>query len=290
MRFLLIVAILAINVVVRGATPLDDAIGLYKQKKYPDARAALEQLANAEPNNAAASYYLGMTLMRRGDGDALEDALPWLEKATKLEPGNATYLADYGGIAMSVADKRHSLSSIGLVKKGRDAMEKSLTIRPDNLDARVGLWRFYSEAPLGLGDSGKAAAHLEEIRKVEPKRVPLLLIDSYTRAKKFDEAFKVCEELLAKTPADFFALFQYARVSIASGKNLERGLACLKQYVSLGTPSSPGNANLALTWVRIGTIEEKLGHATEARAAYQSALQLQPGDRAAAAALANLKP
>jgi tetratricopeptide (TPR) repeat protein len=228
---LIFFAVVALAVAARAATPLEEAIGLYKEKKYPAARAALEKIAAAEPNNPVPSYYLGMTLMRRGDDRALEEALPWMEKAAKLEPGNAMYLADYGGIAMLVADKRQSLSSIGLVKKGRDAMEQSLTIDPENLDARVGLWRFYSEAPaaFGLGDSAKAAVHLEQIRKRDPKRAAMLLIDSQTRAKKFSEAFKVCEELLAKTPDDFFALFQYARVAIASGQNLERGLACLKK-------------------------------------------------------------
>ncbi|MEO6568389.1 MAG: tetratricopeptide repeat protein [Opitutaceae bacterium] len=293
MRSRLLFAIVALAVAVPiNASPLDEAIGLYKEKKYPEARAAFERILAVEPNNAAACFYLGTTLMRRGDKEAVEDALPWLEKATTLEPTNATYLADYGGVAMLVADKRQSpFSSIGLAKKGRDAMEKSLTMDPENMEARVGLWRFYSSAPrsLGLGDDAKAAVQLEEIRKRDPNRASMLLIDAQLRAKHFGQAFKLCEELLAKTPDDFFALFQYARVSIASGQNLERGLSCLKKYVSLETPSSPGSANLGIAWLRIGTIEEKLGHPQEARIAYQKALQIQPNDNAAAAALANLK-
>jgi tetratricopeptide (TPR) repeat protein len=285
MRSRLILAALTLAAVARAATPLEEAVGLYKGKKYPDARAAFEKIATEDPNNAAACYYLGMTLLRRGDGKAMEDALPWLEKASKLDPTSATYLADYGGISMSVAGKTRSLSA---ATKGRDAMEKSLTLDPENIEARVGLWRFYTEAPWPLGSGSKGAAQLEEIRRRDPKRATMLLIDSKTGAKKFDEAFQLCDDLLAKNPDDFFALFQYARVAHASGQNLERGIACLKKYIALGM-ATPGTANVVLAWIRLGNIDEKLGQKEEARAAYQTALQLQPNDKAAAAALANLK-
>ena len=285
MSLRLILAVFAFGTAVRAASPLEEAVSLYKEKKYPDARAALEKIATAEPNNAAASYYLGMTVLRRGDGKAMEDALPWLERAAKLEPANATYLADYGGISMSVAGKTRSVSA---ATRGRDAMEKSLTINPDNLDARTGLWRFYTEAPWPLGSSAKANTQLDEIRKRDPKRATMLLIDARTAGKKFPEAFQLCEELLAKTPDDFFARFQYARVALSSGQNLERGVECLKKYISLAT-ATPGSANAVIAWVRLGNLHEKRGHPDEARAAYEAALKLQPNDKAAAAALANLK-
>ncbi|MCX6951325.1 MAG: hypothetical protein NTV51_03955, partial [Verrucomicrobia bacterium] len=149
------------------AAPIDDAIALYKDKKYPDARAALEQIATAEPANAAAAYYLGMTLLRRGDPKALPDSVPWLEKAATLEPQNALYLADYGGASMQLAGQT---SSISAATKGRDAMEKSLRLNPNNLGAREGLYQFYSRAPWPIGSSSKAQTQLDEIRKLDPDR------------------------------------------------------------------------------------------------------------------------
>lgn len=271
----------------RAATPLEDAVGLYKQKRYPEARAALESIVAAEPNNAAACYQLGMTLMRRGDDKALDDALTWLDKAVKLEPNNGKYLADFGGVSMLLADKN---SSIGAARTGRDAMEKALTFDTDNLDAREGLWRFYVEAPvwLGLGDRAKAATQLEEIRKRDPNRANALLLDAKIRTKQFDDGFKICEELLAKNPDDFFALLQYSRVSLASGKNLERGLDHLKKYLTLAE-TAPTGTNPVTAWVRTGNIHEKLGRPEEARKSYQAALKLSPDDRTAAAALEKLK-
>lgn len=284
MRHHLLLVTLALATLAPAANPLDDAIGLYKEKKFPDARAALEKITAEQPNNAAACYYLGMTLLRRGDPKAMEDALPWLEKASRLEPANANYMADYGGISMSVAGKTRSISA---ATKGRDAMEKSLTLDPNNVEARAGLWRFYTEAPWPLGSGSKASAHLEEIRKRDPKRATQLLIDAHTRAKKYDEAFRVCDEWLAKNPEDLFGLFQYVRVAQASGQNLERAIACLKKYIAVGT-ATPGSVNVVPAWVRLGNVHEKLGQKAEARVAYQTALQLQPDDKPAAAALANL--
>src|SRR5512140_2750219 len=105
------------------AAPLDDAIVLYQAHKYPDARAAFEKIAAAEPNNAAACYYLGMTLRHRGDATALDDAVPWLQKAVDLEPNNADYLSDFGGTSLQLAAKNNSLSA---ATHGRTAMEKAL--------------------------------------------------------------------------------------------------------------------------------------------------------------------
>lgn len=284
LRFLLLA--LASSALAHAATPLDEAIALFKEKRYPEARAALEKIATADPTDARACYYLGMTLLRRGDSKAREDALPWLEKAAQLEPRNATYLADYGGTSMLVAEKTRSL---GAATKGRDAMEKSLTIDPENIEARVGLWRFYAEAPWPIGSSSKAAAQLAEITKRDPKRAVMVQLDASISAKKFEEAFRRCDELLAKTPDDFFALFQYARVALASGQRLDRGVACLEKYIALASADRSGTANLVLAWVRLGNLHEKRGRADDARTAYQKALELQPGEKTAAAALANLR-
>jgi tetratricopeptide (TPR) repeat protein len=272
----------------QAATPLEEALQLYQAKKYPDARAAFEKIATAEPNNAAAAYYLGMTLVRRGDTSALGEAVKWLEKAATLEPNNPTYLADYGGASMLLAGRNRSMSSLGLATKGRDAMEKSLTLNPDNLDAREGLWRFYTEAPfIAGGSSSKAAKQLEEIRKRDPDRATVMQVQAKANAKDFPAAFKLCDEILAKTPDNYTALYQYGRTASASGQNLERGLACLQKCLTLTPPSASAPQPTHL-WNRIGVIQEKLSHLSEARTAYETAVKLDATNKAARDALARL--
>lgn len=269
----------------RAAPSLADAIALYRASRFPDARAALEPIVAAEPGNAAACYYLGETLLHRGDANALDDAVPWLEKAARLEPANADYLADFGGAAMQLAEKNTSVTA---ATKGRDAMEQAIKLEPDNLEARAGLMQFYERAPWPLGSSAKAAAELEEIRKRDPDRATVLSVASKTADKDYTTAFKLCEEVLARKPADYTALYQYGRTASISGQNLERGLACLRKCTELPEPG-PSVPSHSYVWNRIGVVQEKLLHPADARAAYEAALKLDPANRLAAAALAKLK-
>ena len=277
--------LLVLGAAAAAAAPLDDAIALYRAKKYPAARAALEAIATAEPANAAACYYLGMTLRHRGDATALDDAVPWLQKAAELEPTNATYLSDFGGTSLQLAAKNNSLTA---ATRGRAAMEKALELDPTDLDTRQGLFEFYEQAPWPLGSSAKAAEQLAEIRKHDPDRATALSVRMRAEAKDYATAFKICDELLAKNPADYTALYQYGRTASVSGLNLERGLACLQKALTL-SPPSPASPSASNVWNRIGVIREKLGRVPEARAAYATALKLDVANRQAATALDRLK-
>ena len=266
------------------AGPLDDAIALYKAKQYPEARAALEKITAAEPKNAAACYYYGMTLRLRGDSTALDDAVPWLAKAAELEPTNATYLADFGGSSMQLAGKTRSLTA---ASRGKDAMIKAIALNPENLDAREGLMPFYAQAPFIVGGSAsKAAAQAEEIAKRDPNRGLLAQVTVKTAAKKYAEAIKNCEDFLKQTPDHYLALYQIGRIASISGENVDRGIVTLRRCLELTPPANAGtHANAQF---RLGTLYEKKGDKPTARAAYEAALKMDPAYKNAADALAKL--
>lgn len=268
-----------------SAAPLDDAVALYNAKKYPDARAALEKIAASDPANAAASYYLGQTLEHRGDNKALDDALPWLEKAAKLEPKNTEYLLGYGEVCLLLASNH---TSVTLATKGRDTLETVVTLDPNNLDAREALLQYYDRAPWPLGSSSKAAAQLEEIRRRDPDRGTVLGAILKVNAKDYTGAFKICDDALAKNPADYVALYHYGRTASFSGQNIERGMQCLKKCLTL-TPPGPAVPPHWSVWYRLGTLEEKLHHPAEARADYEEAFKLEPNSKQVNDALAKLK-
>ena len=156
-----------------GATPavaapsIGDAISLYKQKRFAEARAILEPLAVSEPSNAVASYYLGMTVLRAGGPSALDSARSWLGKAAKLSPDNENYLSEYAGVCLLVADRDNSFS---LALEGRDAMTRAIAEDPRDLGACEGLMRFYAKAPWPLGDPTKALSLAADIARIDPKR------------------------------------------------------------------------------------------------------------------------
>jgi tetratricopeptide (TPR) repeat protein len=272
-----------------AATPpppdFDTAVSLFNARRYPEAREAFEKIIATDPKHAAAYHYLGRTLAARNDTPALQEAVVALAKAVELEPANAIYLGIYGGTSLQLAARTTSISAAA---KGRDAMEKALTIDPDYLMAREGLFQFYQRAPWPFGSSSKAATQLAEIRKRDPDLATILAVVSKTNAKEFDAAFKLCEEILHKQPDNYVALYHFGRTASISGTQLERGLEFLQRCLKFEppTPASPTHSH---AWQRIGNIQEQLRRPTEARTAYETALKLEPGNRQAADALARLK-
>ena len=150
-----------------GAPSVADAVSLYRQKRFPEARAVLEPLAAAQPANAEASYYLGMAILREGGPSSLDSARSWLGKAAKLAPDNEDYLSQYAGVCLLAADRDNSFS---LALEGRDAMTRAIAENPRDLEACEGLMRFYAKAPWPLGSPAKALSLAAEIARADPGR------------------------------------------------------------------------------------------------------------------------
>lgn len=261
------------------------AFDLFNAKRFPEAAAAFESILSADPKNAAAHHYLGRTILKRNDKTALEEALASLARAVELEPDNAVYLGIYGGASLQLAGRTHSLSA---ANKGREAMEQALRLDPNYLEAREGLFQFYQRAPWPVGSAAKAKVQLEEIRKRDPDLATILEVGSKTNAREYAAAFKLCEDVLRKNPDNYTALYHFGRTASISGQNLERGLTSLQRCLQLDppTPAAPSHSNVSQ---RIGNVLEQLNRPTDARAAYHSALELDPANRQAADALRKLQ-
>jgi cytochrome c-type biogenesis protein CcmH/NrfG len=145
-----------------AAVPIGTAIGLYEHRQYAEASAALQAIVAAEPANAPACYYLGMALSHRGDGRALDDAVPWLKKAVDLDPGNHRYVSDYGKTCFQLADRHKSYL---FATRGRDATERAVELDPDDLSSRSALMEFFARAPWPLGSPDKARDQASEIAR-----------------------------------------------------------------------------------------------------------------------------
>jgi Flp pilus assembly protein TadD len=148
------------------ADPLGDAVALYHKGRLAEARAVLEPLVAAQPANAQALYYLGMVLERSG-GPSLDASRSALGRAVQLAPQNATYLAEYAGVCLQLADRDSSLS---MAIEGRDSMIRALSANPRDLEAREALMEFYARAPWPIGDPDKAMEQAAEVARRDPKR------------------------------------------------------------------------------------------------------------------------
>jgi tetratricopeptide (TPR) repeat protein len=173
------------------------------------------------------------------------------------------------------AQKAGILSKLGLAGKCRGAYEKAVALDPKNIEARMALVNYYQQAPgFAGGDSAKALAQAQEIKKLDPARGRIALASYWVGEKKYDLAFAEFDEVLKAQPDDYAALYQSGRVAAMSGKRLDRGLEVLRVCLGQTPPKGqPGHA--AVHW-RIGNILEKKGDKAAARTAYQAALAADP--------------
>lgn len=264
----------------RAETSFAAAVELFQAKRYPEARDAFRALTATEPENAAVHAYLGRCAMR---AQQWEEAVAALEKAAALAPLDAAILTDYGIACLRLADRRRSLS---LAAKGRDTLEKVVFHRPDDLLAREALAEFFIRAPWPLGNKAKGYALAEEIRQRDPIFGTTLIAGFKTREKKFAEAAGLLEELLRLHPDAYPALCELGRLAVVSGHKIDEGIAALQRALSL-TPTE-GYPSHATLHVRLGQLWERKADLDAARAAYRSALALEPSLPSAHAALAKL--
>ncbi len=150
----------------RGASA-GKAATAYRTQPYAAARAALERMTAADPGDAAACYYLGLTLLHHGGPTAPADAAPWLEKAVRLAPAQAAYFADYGGVCLKLADEHRSLD---WALRGRDALERAAALDAGDLASREALVLFFGQAPWPVGNTLKARTYATEIGRRDPAR------------------------------------------------------------------------------------------------------------------------
>ena len=263
----------------------ESALALYKAKRYPEARAAFEQIAARDPRNAPAHYYLGLLAQRRSDDD---EAIRQLEQATALDPQKSDYFMDLGAAYGSAAGHAGLFAKMGLAEKCQAALEHAVALDPDNLVARNGLVTYYRSAPSFVGGGlGKAYAEAEEIRRRDPLMGASVLGQLYLADKKYEEAFATFEEVLKTRPDAYIALYSIGRAAAQTGLHPERGEQALRRCLEL--PPGKGDPGHAAVQWRLGNLAEKRGNPAAARAAYEAALKIDPGFAQAKDSLARLK-
>lgn len=174
-------------------------------------------------------------------------------------------------------------SKAGLAKRALAAYERAAA-----LDARVVLVQVYSQAPFFAGgDRAEAYASARELAAPDAWRGNFRLMRMHLEDKEPAEAFKACEALLRAEPESYRALYQLGRMVALTGQQRERGVAALRRALTL-TPGAddPKKEN---AYNRLGQILEASGDVAGARAAYDSALALDPKLEDAKARRAKLK-
>ena len=259
---------------------------------------SLREVVVAEPANAAACHTLARAIVGRlqferppkEESEAkAKDAAHWIERATTLEPKNAAYLRDYG---MS------QITGVTTLKKGRKILEEALLFDPKDPDIHEYLATIYSAPWVLGGDKEKAAEHRRTLQELDPHRAVLSEINRLLWVEKdFPSAIALSKAQLKREPESMLSLFICGYVAATTKTDLDHGLASLKQALSLpalvptGTSaySEPFMVTPSNCWEKIGEIEGQLGHGEASRAAFATAVKLDPANYWAAKALEKTK-
>lgn len=304
-----------------ASADLAAACELYTARRDAEAQSAFERILATEPANHEAVYHLGRLAKRRGDWATTAKQF---ERCTELAPASALYWIELGDAYGKLAAKAGIFQQLGLARKCRTALEKAVALAPDEISYREGLIEFYEKAPaIAGGGHDKALAQAAAIAQRDPFTGAMIAGGIRTRAHRWTEAeaayrlaaqnrpdstepaaaigllyeqqgrlpeaFAQFDQLLARHPENFQALYQFGRLAAVSGLRLADGEAALRHY--LLQPNRPaGQPTNAHAQYRLGDILARKGDTTAARAAYEESLRLDPGLKAAAAALEKLPP
>lgn len=294
---------------------------LFAARRDAEAQAAFERILASDPTNHDAIYHLGRIAKRRGDWKTVAEQY---ERCTQLAPALALYWADLGEAYGKLAGKAGIFQQLGLARKCRAALAQAVELAPDEIGYREGLIAFYEQAPsIAGGGREKALEQAAEIAKRDPFTGALITAGIHSRAKewaaaerslrqatqlrpeatepvanlgllyadqgRYAEAFAAFDQVLVREPDHFAVVYQLGRVAAVSGQRLADGEAALRRY--LAQPAhAPGQPTNAQAQFRLGEILVHRGDTAAARAAYETARQLDPNFKPAAEALAKLAP
>ncbi len=264
----------------------------------------------------------GIRLMREGKPDKAEAQF---EKAVAAEPNVGEYHLWLGNAVGQQAGSASKLKQPFMARRIKAEFERAIALDPELLDARDGLIQFYLQAPGFMGGSPvKAREQQREIATRNALRGHLAaatiawhgrdtvateraLQAAVTAAPdsinatvglaqrqaawgRTAAAFATLEAFRARHPDDIAGRFQIGRLAAASGTELARGEQILRAL--LAEPDwvvERSRPTKAAVHYRLGMILEKTGRKPEAKAAYQTAVSLDPQFKLAKDALGALK-
>lgn len=217
------------------------------------------------------------------------------------------------------------VKSLGDVKLYQGELQAAIDLDPANVDARVRQIIVFAFGPWPIGNKKKAGKLIEELGRFDEFqrdfwRAQLLVADD----KKIDEAIAAFEALDARRPDDkdvvynlgelyakkddwpktaqtfdrliveprtrrsYQAMYQSAKAREKGEFELEKALAMLDEYRAADPIGDLMPSMDRITYHR-GNVLAKLGRAAEAKAAYETSLQLKPGSERVEKALRELE-
>nr|WP_305069810.1 hypothetical protein [Flavobacterium covae] len=167
--------------------PLEQALELYKQKKYLQAKPILETILKTNPKNIEIVSKLGEIAFYQKDWNYM---VHYGQELVRLEPQKADSWFKYGSALAMKAKNSNKLKALTMIGSIEETFLKTLALDPKHIGARWALIMLYCELPKFLGGGQeKADQYAKELITFSP-------IDGYLAqgyiAVQFD-AYKTAE-------------------------------------------------------------------------------------------------
>ena len=232
------------------------------------AEQAYRKLSNDEKESIQGQILSGRILLKKEES---EDAFDYFETLRDKNPDNVDVNYYLGVSAVIMAQKASIFSKLGYAEDFLEAMEKTIALKPDHIDALNTLIGFHLAAPgIAGGDTEKALIYANQLKETDPEQGFMQLSIVYRKTDKTELAVKTLQAGLEKFPESsslYFtratalmnkkawskaradlnlaikyaendgdkssALYQQGKASAESGEEIELGIHALTQAMPL---------------------------------------------------------
>jgi len=274
--------------------------------------------AKESSSEARTAFECGRAAHNAGKTD---EAASCFERAVALDPTSSLYQMWLGHAYSRQLSTAGFLRKPFIARRCGEAYNMAVKLDPTSIDAAEARLDFFLGAPGIVGGGidkaraeaarlatldayrgGMATARIAEHEKQWPEAERLYrslmadypdrtaavdaLVTILQNAQRFDQAFTIVDDRLARHPDETASLYNLGRLAAVTGQHLARGEVAMRRFLALTTadPVRQSNAHY-----RLGMIKERMGDSQAAATEYRAAIDLYPRHEAAAAALKKIQ-
>jgi len=213
---LLAVTALFLSTVMKAQT-IDEAKKFMYYERYQSAKAALQKILAANPNNPEATYWLGMAIIAQGEygQQGFEEAKALYRKALEANPNNPLLIAGMGSVELFE----------GKAQDARSRFETALSLSQNkDIDVLAAVGRANSIVDSKYGDPNYAIEKLKiatGIKKFHDPAVYVYMGDAYRMLMDGGNAQTSYQAALNLDPNYARALYRIGKIYQTQGPNQE---------------------------------------------------------------------
>ena len=221
---------------------IDDARKAIEEERFADAKSLLEDHIEASPEEAEAHYLLGRAERELGHLEASEDHL---ERAISLNDEISAYYSALGLTLITKGQTMNMFTAGPVYMSAMDKYRRAVELDRDNIEAHIGLTRYYWNAPaIGGGSVKKAKEHAAEVERVAPAQGKIEFALIAQKEGRNDEAIALFEEAVALNPNHAGAFFDLGNLYQTTG-DAAKAKEAYKQALTLDPGHQGATAALA---------------------------------------------